>query len=216
MRRIMMTALAAGFAVSACATAPVETAPVTSAQPAPPPVDGSYIPAGTHLQVTLDQELNTTNSRVGDSFTVTVTEPLIAANGQTAVPANATIQGMVTGVAQPGGSDPAVLRLNFLRINVDGAWHPLTAEIATTHVPMEGGHRDHAQTAQAAVAGAAAGAVLGAVISGRLRDSLIGAAIGAGAGTIISLGMGGATEAVLPAGTHMTLRTADRVQVRTR
>jgi hypothetical protein len=217
MRRIMTTVVAAGLAVSACGTAPVETTPApTPAQPAPPPADASYIPANTHLQVTLDQELNTTNSRVGDSFTVSLTEPLLAANGHTVIPAGARIQGMVTGVAQPGGSDPAVLRLNFLRVNVDNAWHPLTADIATTHIPMEGGHRDHAQTAQAAVAGAAAGAAIGAVISGRLRDSLIGAAIGAGAGTIISLGMGGATEAVLPEGTHMTLRTVDRVQVRSR
>lgn len=213
MTRMTFAVLAMGLAASACQTMPVET--VTPApQPAPPPPDASYLPAGTHLNVQLNEELNTTTSRVGDSFTVNVLEPVIAANGQVVVPAGTMIQGMVTGVAQPGGRDPAVLRLNFLRINVDNAWHPLTAEIAGTHVPMEGGRTDTQRHAQAAVTGAAAGAVIGAVITGRLREALVGAALGAGAGTIISLGMGGATEAVLPEGTHMTLRTADRVNFR--
>jgi hypothetical protein len=212
MNRMFMAVVAGGLAMSACATMPAQTAQ-PAPQPAPPPPDASYIPLGTHLSATLDQELNTTNTRVGDSFIVTVNEPLVAANGQTVVPAGTQIQGMVTGVAQPGGRDPAALRLNFLRINLDGAWHPLTAEIAGTHLPMDA-RRDHAQHAQAAVAGAVAGAVIGGVVSGRLRDALIGAALGAGAGTIISLGMGGPTEAALPAGTHMTLRTADRINLR--
>lgn len=218
--RALMIALAAGAAVSAvsaCATVPVETEPTPpAAQPAPPPADATYIPAGTHLRVTLDQELNTTDSRRGDTFTVSLTEDLVAANGQTVAPQGTRIQGMVTGVAQPGGSDPAVLRLNFLRIEVAGGWHPLTADIAETQLPMEGGQRDASQVAAAAAAGAVAGATIGAIISGSLRDALIGAALGAGAGTVISLGLGGAEEAVLPEGTIMTLRTADRVQVRSR
>jgi hypothetical protein len=213
MTRIVAVALAGGLALSACATLPATMDPAPMPQPAPPPPDASFIPSGTHLSVTLEDELNTTDTRVGDSFIVVVNEPLIAANGQTVVAAGTRIQGMVTGVAQPGGRDPAALRLNFLRINLNDAWHPLTAEIAGTHVPMDA-HRDHAQHAQAAVAGAVAGAIVGGVVSGRLREALIGAALGAGAGTIISLGMGGPTEAVLPAGTHMTLRTADRVSLR--
>jgi hypothetical protein len=212
MTRLMTAVLAGSFAMSACATMPAAE-PMPMPQPAPPPADASHIPTGTHLMVALDQELNTTDTRVGDSFTVTVVQPLVAANGMTVVPAGTRIQGMVTGVAQPGGRDPAVLRLNFLRINLNDAWHPLTAEIAGTHVAMEH-NRDHAQHAQAAVTGAVAGAVLGGVVTGRLREALIGAAIGAGAGTIISLGMGGPSEAVLPEGMHMTLRTADQITLR--
>jgi hypothetical protein len=213
MKRVLTAVLVGGLAASACATAPVEMIqPVP--QPAPPPPDASHVPAGTHLNVTLEQELNTTDTRVGDSFIVVVNEPLVAANGQTVVPQGTRIQGAVTGVAQPGGRDPAALRLNFIRIELDGTWRPLTASIAGTEVPMDA-RRDHAQHAEAAVAGAVAGATLGAVISGgRLRDALIGAALGAGAGTIISLGVGTPTEAVLPAGTEMTLRTEDQISIR--
>jgi hypothetical protein len=213
MKRALITILAAGLAASACATVPMpDTQPVQPAPAAPPP-DASFIPAGTHLSGTLDQELNTTTTRVNDPFYVTVNQALVAANGQTVVPAGTRIQGMVTGVAQPSGRDPAALRLQFIRIQVGDEWLPLTAEIAGTHLPMDA-QRDHAQHAQAAAAGAVAGAVVGGIVSGRLRDALVGAALGAGAGTIISLGIGSATEAVLPTGTHMTLRTADRINLR--
>jgi hypothetical protein len=213
MTRVLTLALAGGLALSGCATMPAAVDPTPAPQPAPPPPDASFIPSGTHLSVTLEEELNTTRARAGDSFVVVVNEPLVAANGQIVVPEGTRVQGMVTGVAQPGGRDPAALRLNFLRINLNDAWHPLTAEIAGTHVPMDA-RRDHGQHAQAAAAGAVAGAIVGGVVTGRLREALIGAALGAGAGTIISLGMGGPTEAALPAGTHMTLRTADRINLR--
>lgn len=213
MTRALIALFAGGLAVSACATAPppdVQPAPQPAA--APPP-DASFIPVGTHLNVTLDQELNTTTTRVNDPFYVTVNQPLVAANGQTVVPAGTRIQGMVTGVAQPSARDPAALRLQFIRIQVGDEWLPLTAEIAGTNVPMDA-QRDHSQHAQAAAAGALAGAMVGGIISGRLREALIGAALGAGAGTIISLGVGSPTEAVLPEGTRMTLRTADRINLR--
>jgi hypothetical protein len=62
--------------------------------------------------------------------------------------------------------------------------------------------------------GAAAGAVLGAVLSGgEIDDILKGGLIGAAAGTVISLGTSSA-EAVLPAGTRMTLQTTRTVALR--
>lgn len=214
MQRTLLALLVGGVFVSACAPVAQELGQPSPPPPAAaPPADATAIPANTHLNVTLTQELNTTDTRAGDSFIVTVNQALVATNGAVVVPQGAQIQGMVTGVAAPGGRDPAALRLNFLRINVDGEWRPFTADIVGTHIGMET-RQDHAQHAQAAAAGAVTGAVLGAVVSGRLRDALIGAALGAGAGTVISLGMGTPTEAVLPEGTHMTLRTADRIPLR--
>jgi hypothetical protein len=212
MMRAMMTLVVSGFALTACATAPAVETPVAP-MPAPPPQDASAIPAGTHLMVALQNELNTTTTQVGDVFTATVVEPLIAVNGQTVVPQGAVVTGMVTGVGRQRAQDPAVLRLNFVRIAIDNVTHPITADIVGTHVPMER-RADHAQHAQAAAAGAITGAVVGTIISGRLRDALIGGALGAAAGTIISLGVGTPDEAVLPAGTHFTVRTADRINLR--
>jgi hypothetical protein len=211
MRRFIMVGLAAGLGLGACQTMPAETTPATAPMPAPPPPDASYIPAGTVLNVQLSNELSTTTARVGDTFTVTVTEPLIATNGQVVVPEGAVITGMVTGVGAVRDEEPAAIRINFLRINIGGISHPLTAEITSTHVPMQedAGH----DAARAAATGAVAGAVLGAILTGELRDALIGAALGAGAGTIISLGTGD-VEAVLPEGTRMTIRTFERISLR--
>jgi hypothetical protein len=208
MRRLMVYTLVGGLALGACQTAPVETAPQGAPMPAGPPPDASAIPAGTVLEVQLENELNTTTSRVGDTFTVTVREPLVATNSQTVIPEGAVITGMVTGVGGVRGDDPAAIRLNFLRINIGGVSHPLTAEVASARVPGQQPDTDMV------VAGAVTGAVLGAIITGSLRDALIGAALGAGAGTVISLGMAGDNEAVLPAGTVLTIRTFDRVMLR--
>jgi hypothetical protein len=53
--------------------------------------------------------------------------------------------------------------------------------------------------------------VLGAVIGGGDVSKILGgAAIGAAAGTVISLGMG-EVDAVLPAGSKMTLQTTQQV-----
>lgn len=212
MRRILMAALAGGVAAG-CAAVPVDPAPAVDAQPAPPPADARAVPRGTVLNVRLDQELNTTTTRVGDNFTVTVQEPLVAVNGQIVVPEGTTISGMVTGVgATDQPNEQAAIRLNFLRINLDEVWHPISANIVGTQIPAGARVSDQA-VVRGAVVGAAAGAVLGTIITGDLRDAVIGAVLGAGAGTIISLGMGD-VEPVLPEGTQLQIQTLDRIELR--
>jgi hypothetical protein len=210
MTRKLMAILAGGVLAGGCAAAPVETAPV-SPMPAPPPADARAIPAQTVLNVLLDRELSPATARVGDTFTVSVEEALVARNGAVVVPEGTVITGMVTGVGPAGEPGPAAIRLNFLRINLAGISHPLSADIASAELPADA--RRAGDPARAAAAGAVAGAVLGAVITGELRDALIGAALGAGAGTVISLGLGD-VEPVLPAGTRLELRTLDRVELR--
>jgi hypothetical protein len=211
--KLSIAAAATGIViVSGCVAAPVETVPVTPAQPAAPPADARAIPARTLLDVRLNQDLSTVASRVGDTFTVTVAEPLVAANRQTVVPADAVITGMVTGVGPASASrEQAAIRLNFVRINIDGVSHPLSASIVGTRLP--GAAEQPAGDTQTIVTDAAADAVVGAIIGGDLRDMLVGAALGAGAGTVISLGAGD-EEAALPAGTQLRLQTLDPVRLR--
>lgn len=203
-----LAAVALVCLTGACATAPaaVET-PATGAPAAAPPPNANSIPAGTVLTVRLAQELTTT-TRMGDIFTVTVEEPLVAANNQTVIPQGAVITGMVTGVGATEERQAAI-RLNFLRIALDGVSHPLSATVLETAQPEEGFPAE----ARAAVTGAAVGAALGAVIGGDLRNALIGGILGAGAGTILSLGTGD-TEPVLPAGTLLRIQTRDLVDLR--
>ena len=76
---------------------------------------------------------------------------------------------------------------------------------------MNEGQDSRNETLKKAGIGAAAGAVLGAVIGGGDVSKILGgAAIGAAAGTVISLGTG-EVDAVLPAGSKMTLQTTQQV-----
>jgi hypothetical protein len=211
-RTLVATALLA-FVFAGCRTNDVITTGSPGVQPAPPPANADAIPYGTVLQATLDQSLSTDRSQVGERFTATVTERLVAANGQVVVPVGAKLHGEVTGLSTARGTgQPAAIRLHFDRIEFGGHAHGVGVNILETQVHTHE-HVETERMQRAAVTGAAAGAVLGAVIGGSLRDALVGGALGAGVGTVISLGLG-TTEASLPAGTTMRLQTTQHVSLR--
>lgn len=196
-------------AVAACAPAATETAqPTGILQPAPPPADASAIPAGSDLVLRLDVPLGANRLTVGQTFTASVEEALIARNGDVVIPEGSTVTGLVTGVAQSADSrTPAALRLNFVRIGIGDANHPFSVEILRTGVPVT------AVDPGAPGNATATGTMLGAIVDGELRTALIEGSLGAGAGTIISLGTGD-VEPVLPEGTLLHIRTRDTIELR--
>jgi hypothetical protein len=175
------------------------------------PVDARSLPSGTTLSVTLDQEIGTKSSKVGDSFSATVTDRIVAQNGATAVPAGAKVYGKITGLDNSDRvGEQAAIKIDFERIEVNGRSSPLYAKVTATNLQTRGGDTRN-ETLKKAGVGAAAGAVLGAIVSGGELDKiLLGGALGAAAGTVISLGMGD-VEGVLPAGTAMSLQTTRTV-----
>jgi len=177
----------------------------------PTPVSANTLPTGSVVSVTLDQPVGTKTSKVGDTFSATVSEAITTANGQTVVPAGSKVYGKVTGLQDSdNATQKAAIRLDFERININGVERPFEANITTTQLQTQK-EETRDETLKKAGIGAAAGAVLGAVIGGGdLSKILGGAAIGAAAGTVISLG-GGDVEAVLPAGSKMTLQTTQQV-----
>ena len=202
-------ALAALGATGACArTTTVEsTGEVATATP----VTANSLPTGAVVTVTLDQAVGTKTSKVGDTFSATVVDAIVASNGQTVVPAGSKVYGKVTGLQDSDNvGQKAAIRLDFERININGVERPFEANITQTNLQTQK-EETRDETLKKAGIGAAAGAVLGAVIGGGdISKILGGAAIGAAAGTVISLG-GGDVEAVLPAGSRMTLQTTQQV-----
>jgi len=177
------------------------------------PADARSLPSGTAIDVTMDQEIGTKSSKVGDTFTATVINPIVADNGTTAVPAGSKIQGKVTGLDTSDKiGDQAAIRVDFDRIVVNGTSYPFYAKVTATNLETRGESRN--ETIRKAGVGAAAGAVLGAIVSGGDLDKiLLGGVLGAAAGTVISLGMGD-VEGVLPAGTTLKLQTTRVVALR--
>ena len=205
----MMIALAAALATGACSRA--TTVESSGEVMTPTPVNASSLPVVSVINVTLDQQVGTKTSKVGDTFSATVTDAVVASNGQTVVPAGSKVYGKVTGLQDSdNATQKAAIRLDFERININGIERPFEANITSTNLVNEG-QDSRNETLKKAGIGAAAGAVLGAVIGGGDVSKILGgAAIGAAAGTVISLGTG-EVDAVLPAGSKMTLQTTQQV-----
>lgn len=167
------------------------------------PVTATLVPAGTSLQVRLNQRLGTEVSNVGDRFTAEVIEPVVTQNGATVIPAGAMVRGEVTGLQRSErAGEQALIQVAFQTIEIDGRSHPLEAQVTDTDVEVD---REGSDIGKGAGIGAAAGFVLGAIVGRGVKEGLIGGALGAGAGTVISLGVGD-VDANLPEGSGMTLQ----------
>lgn len=199
-------------AVTACAHPRVETANGDISTPGAP-ADARSLPTGSTMDLTLDQQLGTQMSHVGDRFSASVANAIIAQNGRMAIPAGAKVWGHVTGVTpSTNATQQAALVLDFDSLTFNGRSYPFAANVTATNLETRGASTN--ETLKNAAIGAAAGAALGAVLSGADRDKiLIGAGLGAVAGTAISLGTQG-QNGVLPAGSHLTVQTTQTVALR--
>jgi hypothetical protein len=213
MRRAFPAALLAGLVLAACARQ-TRLESGGDVELGVTPADASSLPVGVVLNVRLDEEIGTKVSKVGDEFTATVENAVVAQNGETVVPAGAKVHGTVTGLDDSERvGDAAVIKIDFDELTMNGQDHEFNAKVTATNLETRGGDTTE-ETLKKAGVGAAAGAVFGAVLSGGDLDKiLLGGALGAAAGTAISLGAGD-TEAVLPAGTRMKLQTTRVVAIR--
>jgi hypothetical protein len=207
------------------AARPTPPPPPPAAQPTPPPpsgqvagteppsaeaegpgarFEGRSIAGGTTFDVTLNQELSTRTSQVGDLYSATLVHPLT--DGRLViVPAGATVLGQVTVVQKSGKhGQQAVLNLSINEVSFDGDTYPLQASIVEAN--PETRSRSSTGEKAAKIGGAAvAGAILGRIIGGNATGTIIGTAVGGAAGTAIVLGTED-VDAVLPRGSRMTLR----------
>ena len=187
--------------------------PTTTPKPKPGPQYAEYsVGQGTRFQVTLDQELSTQFSAVGDLFTTTTVAPLMDGDN-VVIPAGTKIRGEVTQAQKSGGSGkPAILTVKFDNFTVDGQTYPISLSITEATVETVG-RDDTGDKALKIGVGAAAGAIVGQLIGKNTGATLAGAAVGAAAGTGLQM----ATEdvdAIIREGTQMTVETDEPVTVR--
>jgi hypothetical protein len=205
-KSFLVLASAAAFAACASGTQVSSGGEVAAATPA----NANWLPAGTTMNARFDQSISTA-SHEGDAFSATVTDNVYAQNGAIAVPAGAVLRGHITGVHSGTlPTDQNVIRLNFETLDMNGRSYPFSASISNVNVQNSSNN-----TVRNATTGAAAGAVLGAVLSGgELSKIVTGGLLGAAAGTVISMGQGGTSSATIPAGSTVTVRSNQAVQVR--
>lgn len=193
-------------------TAPAPRQPAPQPRPAAPRTVTLPVPAGTTLAVRMNQELSTRNVSAGQSFTGTLADPVIAADGTTLIPAGATVRGRVTSAqTSERAGQQASISLAFESVAFGGRTYPISATVVD--VPVRRVTRDSkAEQAAKIGAGAAAGAVLGQVIGKNTKSTVAGAAIGAAAGTAVAMGTAD-VDAVIPAGARVVIRLDSPIQV---
>ncbi len=172
--------------------------------------DGSesvILPERTTIHVTLDQALATNQSKPGDHFEATVSQPVVV-DGKTAIPQGAHAEGVVVDARQSGRlMGRARLQLALQTVAVDGQNY----DVRTISHPKIG--RDHKKRNWEWIGGGAAGgAVIGALAGGG-TGALIGGPIGAGAGTTVAL-LTGKKDIKLRAETPLKFELAEPVTIK--
>lgn len=195
-------------------TQPRQTQPRTQPRPsAPQPrTVNMSVPTGTTFAIRMNESLSTESSKAGDSFTATLTDPIVDASGIVIVPAGATVRGRVTAVAPSTRvGQTAAIKLAFEAISFGGQSYPLQASVERADVQQRS-RTSRTETAGKIAAGAAAGAILGQVLGKDAESTLKGAAVGAAAGTAIAMGTQD-VDAVLPAGAEVIIRVDQPITV---
>ncbi|MFB3922275.1 MAG: hypothetical protein ACE145_11175 [Terriglobia bacterium] len=168
--------------------------------------DSVMLPAGTQIQVKLDQSIATDRATSGDPFVATVAEP-IQVDGKTVIPANAPVKGRVVSVRESGRlKGVARMRLELQSIEVNGKEYDLHT---SDYIRRGGNHKKRNWTMIGG--GAGGGALIGALAAGG-KGALIGGPIGAGAG-IAAATLTGKKDIVLPAETLLMFELAEPVSV---
>lgn len=142
--------------------------------------DPITVPDETLLHVTLDQALSSDQSRSGDHFEATVSQPVVI-DEKTVVPQGTHVEGAVVD-ARPSGRlrGRARLQLALQSIELDGK----TYQISTASSQRQGD--DHKKRNWAWVVGGAGGGALIGAIAGGGKGALIGGPLGAGAGSAVA------------------------------
>lgn len=169
---------------------------------AQPPESIYTLQTGTRIRAKMDNEINSKVSSVNDTFTVTVSKPVIVRETEI-LPVGTVIEGRITQVkrASVGGADGNFqVRFESLRLP-SGARREIEAALVDFERPRSSGA---ARTFLSIIGGAGLGALIGAA-SGKESGALIGAGIGAGAGT---------GAAVLQKGKDARIRSDEEIEIR--
>lgn len=149
------------------------------------------VATGTIFRSRMNTTISSKTARVGDTFTVTVTEPVYSSNGVVVVPTGSTLTGRVNTVTPSDkGGKPGQIDASFTRLTlpngrsrlINGSLTEVTSGKTTSdnEGAVSGKKMDHRKVIFIG-GGGVGGAILGGAIGGG-KGALIGGLLGAGGG----------------------------------
>ncbi|HEU4680463.1 MAG TPA: hypothetical protein VFS51_01875 [Gemmatimonadales bacterium] len=165
---------------------PVATAPT----PAPPPAASTAaatLSVGTEIKVSLDDSINSRHDSVGRIVSAHVMENVVAAGGQTVIPAGAPVRLTITKLEPAKSKSAAAGKLAFRvdGIAMGGELQKVKADVRPVPHELRGRGVTAGDAGKVGV-GAVGGAVLGRVIGGNTRGAVIGGVVGAAGGAVVA------------------------------
>jgi hypothetical protein len=148
------------------------------------------VATGTVVRVRMNRTISSKTAVVGNTFTVTVTEPVYSSTGVVVIPTGSTLLGRVNVVKRAAkGGKPGEIDASFIQVNlpngrkraINGSLTELTGDSRSDNEGTASGKPMKNRKLIFIGGGGAGGAVLGAAIGGG-KGALIGGIIGAGAG----------------------------------
>jgi hypothetical protein len=137
--------------------------------------DEIRVPAGTPIQVRIDNRISTSSARHGDVWNGVIEESVYS-RGYEVIPAGSPVEGVVTSSVQGTHSNKARLDLAVRTVTVEGRDRALRAETE----PIVADSR-RAKKIGAIAGGAAAGALVGGALGGK-KGGIIGGLLGGATG----------------------------------
>lgn len=175
-----------------------------------PAVPVYTVDVGTIVRVRMNQTISSKTAKVGNTFTVTVTEPVYSNNGVVVIPTGSTLTAKVNSVKMAAkGGKPGEIDASFVSVKlpngvsrtINGSLTDLDAGKSSSD--NEGGVSGDKMKNRKIIfigGGAAGGAILGAIVGGG-KSTAIGAIAGAGAGLLGEMLLKG-PEAEVKSGTE--------------
>ena len=164
------------------------------------------VPAGTPIQVTLDQSLASNRNRSGDDFEASLARPVVV-NGKTVIPKGARVRGIVVDAKESGRlQGVAHLQIELRAVEVGSKSY----DLETSSVTRTGSNHNKRNLGYIG-GGTAGGALIGAIAGGG-KGAAIGAAVGAGAGTAGAAATG-KKDVLIPAETPLSFKLTQPVTI---
>jgi hypothetical protein len=168
------------------------------------------VPAGTEIVVRTNEAIDSTTANEGQSFSGTVQNAVLSADGETLIPKGSDVSLVVRRLSTGGTTGSPEVALGLDSINIQGQRYFVNSE--TVERGNDQGIGKNRRTGKYVGGGAVLGTLLGAIAGGG-KGAVIGAAAGAAAGGTAQVLTKG-KEVKIPAETTLRFRIDQPLNLR--